>query len=599
MSLSLLPLSQSIAQIAWPKATKLPISTCLCDQCNHLIHLDTPLNDFHEILERSRSGYNPSASECKAYLGMLDQARSELGCYQSELRRLRELTQKLEKQQRLLQAFEAGIRHILSPIQILPEEILGVIFQYACCGKDATDIANNYDPTPYGTKHRLFPTLDMSSVCIRWYRLVTSMPVLWTSFGTIGYNSKSDLMVRTFLERSRLNLVDFRISGSVTQYGRSSPSPLVAHCNRWRHVSIAGSSSFVSQSFLEPLVECKETPSNLRSLALECYSSHPIELPLIFPSLKSLVLRGLTLNFEKPQYTITTLCLSKVTCNGALSFLLHLPNVESLEVEEIEQGDGLPSSTPIVLNKMRNLTLRYPVEDAFLTSIKCPHLASLHLYNNLDFKDLQFESMISFLDKPGCPLTCLTFKKMAIDRAKLLRLFRLVPSLTYLEAEELVTRVRFADIIGGILELLAAPWCSSVDRDVDGESRDEESESEQVDEDETDEEVFPLSRQSRSHSDLQELVLPQLAELHLGLRPRNKLLLDVVRSRRPILPESNLEHSTDRACHLRAVHIHYPYSHVRSRVVFKQLEALQKKLKPFKEGGLDVEIIMPLSSRYV
>ncbi|KAJ3822716.1 hypothetical protein F5880DRAFT_1507553 [Lentinula raphanica] len=127
MASTYFPSSQSIAQIAWPSER---ISTRLCDKCNHLIYLDAPLLDFHTILERSRSGYNPTPSERKAYLGMLDEARYEIERRETELRRLQEMIPRLEEQIQLLQAYEAGIKHIISPIQSLPLEILGVIFQY-------------------------------------------------------------------------------------------------------------------------------------------------------------------------------------------------------------------------------------------------------------------------------------------------------------------------------------------------------------------------------------------------------------------------------------------------------------------------------------
>ncbi|KAJ3717775.1 hypothetical protein C8R42DRAFT_152552 [Lentinula raphanica] len=176
-ALSCLPLSQSeaIAQIALPQVTEHTIPPRLYDSCNQSIHLDLPSNDVDEILERSRSGYNPSAnSERETYVGMLDEARYEIERCRSELRRL-------EKQQRLLQTYyEAGIRNILSPIHSLPLEILGLIFQYVCCGKDARDVANDYHFCPFGIKLELqrLPTFDVSGVCIRWHRIVASMPVL-------------------------------------------------------------------------------------------------------------------------------------------------------------------------------------------------------------------------------------------------------------------------------------------------------------------------------------------------------------------------------------------------------------------------------------
>ncbi|KAJ3768577.1 hypothetical protein FB446DRAFT_751139 [Lentinula raphanica] len=618
MAPSCLPLSQSesIAQIASPQVTEHTIPPHLCDRCDKSIHSRLSSTEFDRILKlsRSESGYNPSASERKTYVGMLDEVRYEIEHRQLELRHLRDvLTQELEEhwdQQRLLKAYEAGIRNILSPIHSLPLEILGLIFQYVCCGKGARDVANYYFHPSTGTSHCLerLPTFDVRRVCIRWYRIVTSMPVLWTSFGIDGCDPKSQSLVRTFLERSRSNLIDFRLSDTSAGI-KFPPSPLIAHRNRWRHVSIAGTFLFLLDSFLAPLIECGETPSNLISLELKCFtlSPHAFTFPIVLPSIKSLILSGLTL--ETPQYAMTTLCLSKVNCNDVLSLLSLLPNIKSLQVDRITQ-DNSPASAPIVLKKLQNLTLKSPIDYNFLNWVRCPHLASFSLCNSHRFfEDVHFELMISPLNQSEATLTHLTLKNMLIHCGELLQLFRLVPSLTYLEAEEPITRVQKATV-GGILELLAAPRRidqekvsdPALDRDVDDESRDdsEDLESNQANchskaQDGSDEEDLPLERHSRNWDDFQELVLPQLVELRLCLEPRNDLLLDVVRSRRPIL-ENSFEHSTDRACKLQTLHVRYPYDYIPSqrRVVCEQLEALQTSLKPYKEGGLDVEIKIPV-----
>ncbi|KAJ3970175.1 hypothetical protein EV361DRAFT_299859 [Lentinula raphanica] len=474
MAPSCLPLSQSesIAQIASPQVTEHTIPPHLCDRCDKSIHSRLSSTEFDRILElsRSESGYNPSASERETYVGMLDEVRYEIEHRQSELRHLRDVTQELEEhwdQQRLLKAYEAGIRNILSPIHSLPLEILGLIFQYVCCGKGATDVANYYFHPSTGTSHRLerLPTFDVRRVCIRWYRIVTSMPVLWTSFGINGCDPKSQSLVRTFLERSRSNLIDFRLSDTSAGI-KFPPSPLITHCNRWRHVSIAGTFLFLLISFLAPLIECGETPSNLISLELKCFtlSSHAFTFPIVrLPSIKSLVLSGLALDFETPQYAMTTLCLSKVNRNDVLSLLSLLPNIKSLQVDSIMQDNSPASARAIVLKKMQNLTLKSPIDDDFLISVRCPHLASLSLCNSHPgFEDVRFESMISLLNQSEATLTHLTLKNMLIHCGELLQLFRLAT-------------------VGGILELLAAPRRidqekvsdPALDRDVDDESRDD------------------------------------------------------------------------------------------------------------------------------
>ncbi|KAJ3717770.1 hypothetical protein C8R42DRAFT_676591 [Lentinula raphanica] len=614
------PSSQSIAQIAWPSNR---ISTCLCDKCDYSIHLDAPSLDFHTILEHSRSGYNPTPSERKAYLGMLDEARYEIDRRETELRRLREATQRLEEQKMLLQAYEAGVKHILSPIQNLPLDILGVIFQYVCCGKDATDIANNYLTVVWrGEKTNRLPSFDLSSVCIRWYSSVTSMPMLWTSFGNDGYDSISQSLVKTFLERSRSSLIDFKLTDLMLD-SPFPPSPLVAHCNRWRHASIAGSVEFMFRSFLIPLIRRKETPSNLLSLDLECFPDRQaVHFPISLPRLKSLGIRGFILDFETPPDTVNKLYLSKVTCINALSFLQSFPNVESLTLDHIDSGIA-PECAPIVFDTIQSLNLIFPLKSAFLTATKFPRLAHLYLGSGRD-KSNGFQSIFSLLDQNDnfITLTHLSIKNMSIRYDTIFDVLSRIPSLTQLDLEEPLTDSRRSDTLRWTLELLAAPGTDlqeptetlesqlTVDQTVVS-SFSEDTSSDIVVEEELaevfagvgtgryapDADGYQSNYLEKDNDSFQErLLLPQLVEVNLALRPRNELLLDVVRSRRPI-PENTWsdprEGLTDRAW-LQTLRVRYPQLHTRNRQVLEDFEALEERLKPFKEGGLDVVIEIPV-----
>ncbi|KAE9402166.1 hypothetical protein BT96DRAFT_780881, partial [Gymnopus androsaceus JB14] len=112
-------------------------------------------------------------SERAVYSKLLDDAQTDLDRCQSELRRLQDLSREIEAHQKLLEAYMAGIRCIMSPIYKLPQEMLGEIFQYVCCGDTDTNCISYC-----GTDQ--LPTLTLSRVCIRWYRLVTETPVLWS-----------------------------------------------------------------------------------------------------------------------------------------------------------------------------------------------------------------------------------------------------------------------------------------------------------------------------------------------------------------------------------------------------------------------------------
>ncbi|KAE9409992.1 hypothetical protein BT96DRAFT_805823, partial [Gymnopus androsaceus JB14] len=181
-----------------------------------------------------RSGYSPDGLERAVYSKLLDNAQTDLDRCQSELRRLQDLSREIEAQKELLEAYMAGISCIMSPIHKLPQEMLGEIFQYLCCG----DIGANRIHT---ADLRRLPTLILSCVCIRWYGLVTTMPALWSSFAICSLDSPStSSLVDLFLARSRSHPIDIEIDA----YYTSMPVHLLASLttvestNRWRHVAI-------------------------------------------------------------------------------------------------------------------------------------------------------------------------------------------------------------------------------------------------------------------------------------------------------------------------------------------------------------------------
>ncbi|KAJ3968877.1 hypothetical protein EV361DRAFT_951950 [Lentinula raphanica] len=574
--------SLSIAQVAWPTDS---ISACLCDECGHSIFLDAQLLDFKSILDHSRSGHSPHASERESYLEMLTKVRIGLERCEIELRRLERVKQKVEKQKMLLQASEAGIKHVISPIQSLPLDILGVIFQYVCCGKDATNIAdmcNSYSNPYYKLKKRL-PTFGVSSVCSRWYHAVKSMPMLWTSFGINDYDYRSKSIIQTYLKRSRSNLIDFAIRG-LTMETIYPPTSLFDHCDRWRHVFIAGPTTFEFVSaFLEPLVAIRHSkvPSNLISLSMMCYpAARSLIFPIDFPRLESLALSGFILDFQTPQNTITTLELSQMRSEYALSVLRKVPNIRSLTMDSISDG-SLPTveDHSIVLDKLQTLTLKFPLSnDRFLTAFRFPRLAHLYLDNSRQkFLEPQWAEILSFLNY--CALTSLSIIGMSLSHDMPLQLLRRVPSLTRLDVEEWSTTSggwwasELEHTTRRILELLVAPPQHQV-----GSQWQEQSDS-----------------QGGQYADLRASLLPRLVEVNLALIPPNELLLAVVRSRRPAIvaenhsPGSDLRNLTGRAC-LRTLRIRYPHPYYPNSKDLEDLQDLQESLRPFKEGGLDVVI---------
>ncbi|KAE9409975.1 hypothetical protein BT96DRAFT_984300 [Gymnopus androsaceus JB14] len=160
-------------------------------------------------MHRVRSGHSPAGLERIVYSKLLQDAQADMDRCQTELRRLTDLSKEITRQQELLEAYMAGIRCIMSPIYTLPQEILGEIFKYVCCSGNIVGV--NCIPDSYYPYDQRMPTLTISRVCIRWYNLVTTMPVLWSSFGTRDLNSSyTPFFFKLFLERSHLHPICHR-----------------------------------------------------------------------------------------------------------------------------------------------------------------------------------------------------------------------------------------------------------------------------------------------------------------------------------------------------------------------------------------------------
>ncbi|KAE9395553.1 hypothetical protein BT96DRAFT_861800 [Gymnopus androsaceus JB14] len=329
---------RSVGQHVWHEK---PLSTRLdmCAKCGDSFQFNLQQLKYDETIHRVRSGYSLDEPEQAVYSKLLDEAQRDLDRCQPELRRLQSLLRELESQQDLLRAYVAGVRSIMAPIHKLPLELLGEIFKYTCCG----DIGVN---CIISRAEKQLPTLAVSGVCIRWYNLVTSMPALWSSFGSKSLDSPSTLsLFKVFLERSRLHPIDFQID----DFHPQSPDDdlfwsliAIENSSRWRHVQIAAQESDMVDDFLLPLVDGKQHLSALVSLNLRSEFGDEASFPVDCPILQSLTLTGAPLDLEYPRPTVTSLNLERLFPIEIYRVILHCPNIQVLEVKCVLEGEAPP-----------------------------------------------------------------------------------------------------------------------------------------------------------------------------------------------------------------------------------------------------------------
>lgn len=588
--------SRSTAIYVWPEGHG-PMR--LCTKCGDSVQFHLNKLQYDETIHRVRSGYSPDELERAVYSKLLDDTQTEMYHCQSELRRLRDLTGTLEAQEKLLKAHMAGIRSIMSPIQKLPQEILDEIFKYICCSGDT-------NPNWISRDEKHLPTITISRVCIRWYNLVMSTPALWSSFGTqdFGSSSTSSLFDR-FLERSRFHPIDFTISDdyrSKANLDVVSSLTKSENSRRWRHVRI---DAHESGKILEPLIESRGSLPVLKSLSLTFSSNSTLSFPVDFPKLQSLALNMLPLDLEYPRPSITSLSLMSLTVEETSQLISYCPNIQVLTV-------GQPVSDPMgLISNVRCNAMKFGIDFAF-----AGHLAPSQYFDNMTFPELihlelwdtqwkrqgrrfyQILSLRSMLERSNSQLTHLTIHFMQFTPEDLLRLFICVPLVTTLEVEEseeshprvgvrLVLKALIAPLLPQeqveLLDQAQAPENQVSIRD-EGEA--------DMDDDREDEENLDDDKDADIETPNGRCLLPCLNDLRLVIRPRSKLLLNLVRSRwRPsLLTMANPPSESDGMVCLKKLSIRYP-GQVREGAL-RRLDALREHLKVFREEGMSVEVIL-------
>ncbi|KAE9409945.1 hypothetical protein BT96DRAFT_984277 [Gymnopus androsaceus JB14] len=212
----------------------------------------------------------------------------------------------------------------------LPQEMLGEIFRHICCGDTGVNRISNDDDA-----EDQLPTLRLSRVCTRWYRLVTLMPTLWSSFRSQALNSPSTpSLFNMFLERSHLHPIDFIVKdncSSRSHTGFLSSLTMIENPNRWHHVRIAANSSFV-EKILRPLIHGGQSLPGLVSLNLQSSINAEISFPMNCPNLGSLMVDTVDLNLVRPRPSISHLTLVDLNPLEAARVIMHCPNLQALEV---------------------------------------------------------------------------------------------------------------------------------------------------------------------------------------------------------------------------------------------------------------------------
>ncbi|KAJ4479229.1 hypothetical protein J3R30DRAFT_3702376 [Lentinula aciculospora] len=585
----------SILNHSWPTRC---LSTSLCAQCTHCFELEMNSQKVSDILHCVRSGHYPSE-----HPGLLDEARADIEHCDSVLLWLDNTRVAIEEQREHLALLVRAADSTRSSIHKLPPEILSEVFEHLCCG----DVGVNF----ISQNTTQLPTLILNQVCHRWRVLVTSMPVLWSSFGCDSLITTGCFLLDCFFERSSPHPIDLKIHLPTDP----PPRALTAHCDRWRHLSLYSKSSCAIDSLLETANGLPE----VESLVLEGEFDAVLIFMVVCPNLRALTVSSIDLDLVFPQLTITHLNLKSLSLMEATRVITNCPNVQELVLKDL-MFDGDSEYPSIIHSNTRKLIVEFGSRNTeptleLLGRSLIPKLIDLVLFVSLEWQIFKLVAVCNMLERSHSCVTHLTLYSLLLTSENLILLFQHVPLVTSLKVEE----SKLNPSVFGILRFLIAPGYRDVpvrqvfaeegshddsnnkDTGVGGsESENKESE-DNIDESNEcfDGTVWVPEGQ---------WFLPKLRDLEMVIRPRNALLFALVRSRwKPLslTDESSIrtagtrDHdniNVDSCVSLRKLKVRYPTLPGKrpGMRAIQRLQVLRRSLEPFRREGMEVDVVVPI-----
>jgi len=187
---------------------------------------------FDDLNARLRANASPCTPHERGELAQwAESVGTEIASYTAAI-------EKLKSRVGLLAHYQKQALSLLSPIRLLPPEILGVIFQfYVDCAGGITFYRRKY-------KHDIPPN-TLGAVCRYWRDVTLSQSTLWTavnvSLASIQQTTSMDLILtRSSSETLRVPL-DITVDTSTDQSDLGTTlilGALASHCERWRGVTL-------------------------------------------------------------------------------------------------------------------------------------------------------------------------------------------------------------------------------------------------------------------------------------------------------------------------------------------------------------------------
>ncbi|KAJ4491426.1 hypothetical protein C8J55DRAFT_449966 [Lentinula edodes] len=393
------------------------------------------------LYTKLRSEFGTSTDDSEGVEQTMRLCDRDIDDYETKLAYLRSQIIYIETQRARVIDHKIELRSLLSPIRKLPNEILGIIFDFACNQNLLCDSEDKYSAI------RVLPALAISAVSFRWRHLALSSSRLWSTlnlkFSVAAITAEFMLKLKLYLERSGNSplFLDVKIKGFPDD---NSSLPvmdlLVQHSKRWKTFTVNGQWLLTScyallhprQHF--PILTALSTDGDFHQEELDIFEDSPQ-----LCSVRTTVLPPSRL----PSHQLTHVEITVPSSEDLIGQLDRSPNLTTMVLLGQKQsfsvqGLGRLSRTmPMVRSLVLQVQLSNNLLQTVFSCLTCPRLSELsissayHRYDNSAISVIPWPKHLfkSFMLKVSSGLTTFTIRDISISDLDLIAALEFMPSL--------------------------------------------------------------------------------------------------------------------------------------------------------------------------
>ncbi|KAE9408935.1 hypothetical protein BT96DRAFT_627294 [Gymnopus androsaceus JB14] len=372
--------------------------------------------------------------------------------YDAEIARLQSQLISVREQRKRLDDYNTQLRSLLSSFREIPNEILCIIFEWACTDNLLQEYPWPLDSEPPTQLSLPFiaylPALAISAVCTRWRSLALSSPGIWSQFrleispiaskAETMSNARSGFIstLQLYLDRSANSplMIDLQ-TPTGARNDQSKPSVLgllLDHSSRWKTFSYTGDYALEKcglSSFpvLEDLI-LKGSGDNIRKADLDCFEHAP-------------KLRGVRTDFFKKYSVLPWNQLASLDVRAPrgeqMDLLRRCSCLTALKLRSF-WSKSRPSS--VSLATLKSFTIVNSVDkpktellETILFSFTLPSLGELIIYSEdrsaANRVIWPSDTFSAFISRSSCTLTTFSLSSVTISDLDLIASLNHLPSL--------------------------------------------------------------------------------------------------------------------------------------------------------------------------